>query len=532
MHASLETQPGARGTSNALTRTLTRPLHAALLAGLLNFATCYLREFLIPNVPLVLWGDNLGFFNNGSRILQGQLPYRDYFQFLPPGTDLVYAALIKIFGFRIWIPSLTMACLAALAGFLLTLIAARCLKGPIIGWPGLLLAGLVLTICTDATHHWFSTVAILGALLVLIDGTGMRRVAGSGALCGVAACFTQSKGAAALAAFVVYLAVFAAATPEGERSTRAYRARKCFALVAAAAVVFAAVNGYFLWIAGLRRWLYCLVTYPLFYYSAPSINNWRVLLVDLPVHRLEASLVCYPFVYAAVPWVYVFFFATWRRWKRSSGDEWNRIVLVALTGFAIFLAVAASPSPKRVGALSAPVLVLLAWLLRRPSKVNRTVKYALAAAAGFFVVALPLHVQIHRGPMLDLPSGRVAFPKPDLYPEYSWLLRNTHPGEYSFGLPPLYSAFHLLNPGAVDGLDSSVYSRPEQITGLIDDLERHPVPMFVLRQPEVYFWVSRTPDDPLGPVRAYIRANYKRTKTFATGDEIWSRITPYPAGVQ
>src|ERR1700744_228048 len=232
MHASLETQPSAQGTPNALARTLARPLPAALLTAFLNFATIYLREFLIPNVPLVLWGDNLGFFNDGSRIVQGQLPYRDYFQFLPPGTDLVYAALIKIFGFRIWIPSLTMACLAALAAFLLTLIASRCMKGPIIAWPGLLLAGLVLTICTDATHHWFSTVAILAALLVLMDGFSVRRVAVAGALCGIAACFTQSKGAAALAAFVVYLLFAAARTQAGDSGKRWQR---CSILVASAA---------------------------------------------------------------------------------------------------------------------------------------------------------------------------------------------------------------------------------------------------------------------------------------------------------
>jgi hypothetical protein len=39
----------------------------------------------------------------------GQLPYRDYCQIVTPGTDLVYALLIWLFGLQMWIPNLLMA---------------------------------------------------------------------------------------------------------------------------------------------------------------------------------------------------------------------------------------------------------------------------------------------------------------------------------------------------------------------------------------------------------------------------------------
>ena len=44
---------------------------------------------------------------NGMRLLAGELIYRDYFRYTPPGTDLFYAAVFKVFGSRIWVTNLT-----------------------------------------------------------------------------------------------------------------------------------------------------------------------------------------------------------------------------------------------------------------------------------------------------------------------------------------------------------------------------------------------------------------------------------------
>jgi hypothetical protein len=113
----------------------------ATLVSLFNFAACYFRSFVFPFTPLLPWGDAVGFLNNGTRIVAGRLPYRDYFAFLPPGTELTYALFIKAFGARSWIPNLMIACLAAATAFLMTLVAAQLMRGPITGlapsrsWP-------------------------------------------------------------------------------------------------------------------------------------------------------------------------------------------------------------------------------------------------------------------------------------------------------------------------------------------------------------------------------------------------------------
>src|ERR1700737_3061339 len=177
----------------------------ATLVSLFSFGACYFRSFVFPNIPLLPWGDAVGFLNNGTRIVAGRLPYRDYFAFLSPGTELTYALFIKEFGACSWIPNLMIACLAAATAFLMTLAAAQLLRGGAIAFPGLLLPGFVLPGSLDATHHWFSTIAIMAAVLVLLHGDSLPNIAAVGSLCGIAGWYTQSKGATAAAGFMAYL---------------------------------------------------------------------------------------------------------------------------------------------------------------------------------------------------------------------------------------------------------------------------------------------------------------------------------------
>jgi hypothetical protein len=508
----------ARRQLQGFLQFLVQPVPAAVFATLLAFAACYSRAFVFPNIPIVQWGDQVGFFNEGSEMVSGQLPYRDYFQIVPPGTDLTYALLIKFFGLRIWIPNLVMAFLAATTALLMTLIASRLMRGFAILLPGLFLSGFVLLSSTDATHHWFSTIAILAALLVMLDGASFQRVAAAGALCGLASCFTQTKGATALLGFVLCLAVYSK-----PRSSEYWQ--KCLLLCGMALAVFAAANVYFLQAAGWRQWLFCVVLYPMRYYSVPAINNWRVLFYDFRGHTGVARWVSFPFLYSTVPLTYfVFVAAAWRRWKEDREIQWDKLLLVVITGLTMFLAVASSPSVKRLGTVSPPAMILLAWLLYRPGKIVAVLRVFLGSAAVATMIAIPARVQIRPPGYLDLPSGRAAIFEPALYDEYRWLLANTQPGQFFFGLPPLHFAFHLRNAAAIEGVTASEYTRPEQVVALVESLESHQTPMLVLTRSREYIWVKDSPSDHLGPFRAYVSRNYQITKTFSTGDEVWQRI--------
>lgn len=493
-------------------------LATSIAVSLFAFVTCYFRTFISPATPLLPNGDQTGFVYAGSRLAAGELPYRDYFQIVPPGTDLTYAFMIREFGLRSWIPHVAMAILAAAAVLLMTRISLRALPATAAAVPALLLIGLVLPISADATHHWFSTVVALAAVFVLLGGSTLGRVAAAGALCGLTACFTQTKGAAILVAFCIF---FAWEARLHKKATAVVR--QCAVLAALAAITFAAFNLYFVAAAGFRRWWYCIIVYPLHYYSAPAVNNWRVLEHDFGWHGGPVKWIAYPFIYATVPLACIVFLAmTRRRWK--DGDEpWRELVLIALAGCFMFLPVALAPSVKRVGSVAPLAMVSLGWLLYRSGSMLRLFRQGLVVGAVALAVALPVRTQTHWHAFLDLPAGRTAFHEKAQYEEYAWVLAHTHPGQFFSGMPPMYVPFHLINPAAIAGYDTTEYTRPEQISELLQSLRKHAVPLMILPSEQKYLHPTGLPSDHLGPFRDYLYSNYVLTQTFPSGDEVWEQ---------
>ena len=485
----------------------------------LTCAVCYLRFFVLPDVPTLPTGDSIGFVSDGARIVAGELPYRDFFEMLPPGTPLTYALLIKEFGLRNWIPLLVMAGLAGATVLLMTMASSRLMRGSVALLPALLFTGLILLLSSDATHHWFSTVWVLAAMLALFDEVTFSRIAAAGACCGAAACFTQTKGALAVAGFVTYLVW----KSRRENSPAAQCGLRCLVLCGGAFAVFAAANWYFVSAAGFRRWFYCLVVYPLRYFSAPALNNWRVIEYDFQWHRSAGSWVVFPFVYSVVPLVYIVFLWVMRRdAKRNGTRPWDQLLLVALTGLAMFLAVAPSPSVKRLCTTSPPAMILLAWFLDRPGKPPALLRAGLGAIAVVLAVAPAIHTQTRRFDYLGLPAGRTAI-SPALFEEYSWVLTHTRPGQFFWGMPPFIVPFHLRNPAAIEGIDASEYTRPEDVAGLMQALQQHDVPIVILASEDKYPLTVDRPSNHLGPLVAYLRANYRRARLFANGDEVWEK---------
>jgi hypothetical protein len=504
------------------------PFWYAASATLFAFAISYSRQFILPFVPILPSGDQLGFANAGSRIAAGQLPYRDYFQIVPPGTDLVYAVLIKCFGIETWMPGLVMCFLAAATVLVMTIIAARFVHGPSILLPGLLFTGFILYGSLDATHHWFSTLVTMVALLVLLGGVSSTRIALTGALCGLAACFTQTKGAAAVVAFAAYFVW------KNRREKLPLREawRHCLLLCASAAIVFFAANVFFIQAVGWSQWFFCIMVYPLRYYTAPSINNWRVLGSDFLWHGGMARWVCYPFVYATVPFVYIFVAITLRRRPGSEESGFHeseledQLLLLVFTGFAMFLAIAAAPSLKRLSTVSPPAMILLAWLLTWPVRTVARIRTALAAGALVLAISGSVRAQTRWRTEIDLPAGRTALTDRLEAEEYRWVLAHTHPEQFFFGMPPMYLPYRMRNPAAVEGLMPSEYTRPEQVAATVQALETHDVPLLILVADGKYPRATGLASDHLAPFRDYLCRNYHLTDVFATGDEVWQRRDP------
>jgi hypothetical protein len=468
---------------------------------------------------LLLWGDAPGYATKGVRLLGGELPYRDFFEFLTPGTDILYSLLFRSLGISLWAVHLVMAALAALAALWLTWCAGRLVRGWFVLLPAVLLVGIVLSYSLDPTHHWFSTVALMGAVSILFTGHSLRRVAGAGVSCGVAASFTQTKGAAAVVALVGYFIWMA--IRESDRTGQWWR--RCLVLCSSALAVFAVINGPFILASGVGRWAWDVMVFPVRYFGSVSANNWA----GAPAQFAESAgwlkWICFPFQYLAVPLTYVWFFAQLRRAKVERQEPWNQLVLVAAVGIAMLAAIAPALSIRRISTVSPPALLLLTWLLNRSGKVWTAV--ALGAVSTAVAVAGIAAIQLKTQRILDLPVGRVAIPpRADYYDIYRWMQANTKPGQWYFGLSPLTFALELRNPTPMAELSPGEYTRPEQVVAILQGIERTKVPVIVLR-PQMYSpGLQNHVPDHLQPFRDNLYRHYSKTRSFAGGDEIWERV--------
>ena len=98
----------------------------------------------------------------------------------------------------------------------------------------------------------------------------------------------------------------------------------------------------------------------------------------------------------------------------------------------------------------------------------------------------------------------------------------TTPGEYFFGDQFLGLALRLRNPGRIDFVTPTEYTRPEQVIDLVRGLEEHQV-KFVGWYAGLDEEQADGPGDNLAPLRLELRQHYRVAATFANDDRIWER---------
>jgi hypothetical protein len=484
----------------------------------LGFASSYFQLFIYPAMPLVPWGDQVMWLQNGIRILGGQLPYRDYFQLTTPGSDLFYALLVHLWGARAWIPNLAMAFLGAALTLLITLIARRVLKGGAALLPGALFVGLILPGSLYATHHWFSTLGVLAALLVLIDRVTVGRAAAAGVFCGIAGYFTQTKAAAVICALLVFFIV-ERSRAGGWREVR----RRGAALCGAAGAVLIAGDAYFIRAAGLSRFLFWTVVFPIRYFSAAKpFNTWRVYGLGFKGQVGIGHLLGITFVHVLIPLVYAAFFVA--RYLRKGEEKRERaLLLIAMVGIGLFLPIASAASGLRLFTVAAPGVILLVCLLAEYRK-TAWVLYAGSGVALGLAILIPIREQGHWRRTLDTPTGRLAILDADRFEELRWAAERTRPGDTFFGSPPICFALGLRNPTPLNFTTPDDFTRPGQVADVVRALDENRVPLMVLFPDGYLPRPNESASDHMGPFREYLRENYRLAERFATGDEAWVRV--------
>ena len=480
----------------------------------------YLNLFALPNIPFLQSGDQIYFWVFAQRMSHGELAYRDFFQFTPPGTDLLYLLLLKIFGARIWLPNATDVALGVALCWACFEIARQIMVRNLALLATLLFLVLIYGGALNGTHHWFSVLAIMCAARIGLLGMNATRLAGIGALLGLASFFTQTHGLFAAAGFALFLIAQECMTDRNWRKLASALAE----LFGVFAVVLAALNGYFAHAIGIEKLWYFQVSYsrqylafgqhPLFLGIGP-VPTWH----GLPnfIERV--------FIYLALPIVYGSVLVyIWGKNRGSIDREWKDVMLLCFIGLSLLLEVSFSPNYVRVYAVSMPGIILLVWSLDRSQRVSRHA--VVLAWIGIACLGLQQTVSKHRkaSGVVVLPTGTVAA-TPDVYEKLVWGIQHTRPGQLFFQgtWPGLYFPLGLRNPAYLSEMTAYESTRPEDVQRTVQELGDKQVQYVLWTEYNDYPDAKYQSAYHLPPLRDYLHDRYRRVHVFSDQDEIWER---------
>jgi hypothetical protein len=481
-------------------------------------AYLYLNLFVLPDTPVLQSGDQVFFWMDAQRMLHGERVYLDFFQYTPPGTDLVFLTVFKLFGPRIWALNAVVLALGVALCWVCLHVASQILERDLALLATCLYLVLIFNKPLTATHHWFSVLVVMCAAGVIIAESSPWRVAIAGGLLGLASFFTQTHGIAAVAGVAAFLV--------WEQSRRARSSREVLARVFLLLVGFASavlmLNAYFIASAGAGPLWYQQVTYVLRYagrgpwnFGLPEFSTWR----SLP--RVGQQV----FVYLLLPVVYLFALGRLRSDPKALAFSNDRKTsLLALIGVFLLAEVALSPNWLRIYAVSMPGIILAIVMVSRMGSARRNAVGLIWAG-----IACLAFVQLwarHHHPYVvaEWPGGTGAVSAED-YEELHWITQHTRPGEFFFQAiwPGMYLPLDLRNPLFLDAAGTNEQTRPEYVELAIGQLEEKKVRYVV--------WSQRLDDanplhageDHLGPLRAYLHSRYNCVRIFPDRDEVWER---------
>ena len=499
---------------------LSRSILVLSFVGALAFL--YLRTFLFPATPFASLGDQVLFFARAVRILHGQVLYRDFFELVPPGTDLLYALAFRIFGIHAWVMQAWGIAVGLAFCCVITQIAGRILRGPLILLPALLFLVFDFNNALDLTHHWYSTLAALAAVNVLMGGASLKRIFTAGALCGIATLFTQTQGVMTLVALVIYLLWLKRSEAQGPGILT-----QLTTLVLPFTLMLSCVLGYYIHNAGFRTVFFDLVVFPLKFLSSGDVNSPRTYLRQLPPIHTPVDilrLIPFLFIYTVVPYIYfIGLYQLWRKRKMLPATLRQHFVLLYLVGLALFLAVASGPRYFRLSTVAPPAILICVWLVSEQGPAGRVARNLLYVLAAVFALLLPFHRQTQWHGALNLPVGQTAFSDILVLHEFEWLARRTHPFDPFFNQSALCLYLALDNPTALEFINDDDFTRPEWVEAAIQSLRRNP-PHFIVLHAE-----STNPSDVHNhstPFRQYVHDNYRLAQIFYLNDsrydeEVW-----------
>ena len=528
---------------------------AVLIASGAYFALFYHVPLSSPDEGLIA--------SAAERILRGQVPYRDFFSELGPGSFYLQAAIFKLAGINISVLRLTAWFLGvALSGLIFYL--SRQLMGTLAAFlPPLVFVTICYPHYDQISHHWWGNFFFL--LMVLCLSGRAKGARGNnptwskpplflaGMLSAATALCMQSKGAWAVLIGLIWLVVMER-WPDGQTWRGAIRrsAAQGFYFLLGVGIATGLMAGYFGARGGLWGWvqdnLVFLLTNYRPYESVPNAYSWarltRLISWLLRDHSEWAlSYVVDFYFFALVGPAIAFAGAAWQllRPERVEFPRSHLLSLYLLGGLgSLFSELHASNTYHFVSA-SPLMLILLVhsclWAYRRwgwlrgPlwAAAGVTLIFAVFGARLAFThfVSSQVPVSCRRGTVYRAADTAAEFQQ--------WItaIENAVPaGEETFFFPydaSLYFLTGTQNPTRYDVLLAGFHS-PQQVEEAIRTLRwRRPRYIFSFDQIERYTVRTHLPDDEpdllaMHPVEQFLRGpdSLYRLEREVEGLEVWT----------
>ena len=529
MQAQVLNEAGCPATSLPSAKTPTRLQKLAtgralwFPTAILVCAYLYLQAFILPHVPILQRDDQITFVVNAVRMLRGEMIYKDFYQYTPPGTDLIYLSLFKIFGVRAWIASAVVFLLGIAAFWICYAIAVRMIPRASACLAAAMFAVLVFGSMLNGTHHWYSALLIMCAALCLLARRTPARLASAGTFVALASFFTQTR-ALSLVALLVFVAWESRRRHAGWRDALKREA----SLLAGFAGAFVLSNLYYLRHAGMAAMFNHQVV--ALSRSAFTLNSYLLGFPSVPPWYLAGRAVGFVVVYLLLPAIYIYNCA-WliRRRGVSYSAQDERILLLSLLGLALFLEVLPAPNWVRLFPISMPGIILAVQLVTGEGKFRLFIRRSLWAGTSMLALLGGISAQTRPRHTVALPIGRATVYSDDTAVKLTELASRTKPGDYFFQAAwlDLYFPLELRNPSYVEALSPS--ATPAQVKEVIGALEEHQV-RYVL-------WSARLDAGPpqgdgLLPIRTYLKEHYRVVERFAPAEDLWERTIDLPATSQ
>lgn len=236
--------------------------------GLVSFVFIAMAAFLAWTSRFYIADPDEGMlWSAAMKIAEGQVMYRDFFEFWTPGAVYVLGWLFNIFGFNIWVSRAVYVVLSMTIYILLYLVLKQTRFGLAVRLISVLLFFAITSTHLALNHHWFGIAGLLASLYFLLQHFSQpgksRYLILSGTFAGLTAIFMQYEGVIAIVSGWIVLSF-------SDRITNRLKALSLFtAPIAILGLTLVALFG----MAGaLDDLFYSTVYFPLVHYRESNVG--------------------------------------------------------------------------------------------------------------------------------------------------------------------------------------------------------------------------------------------------------------------